>query len=120
MRWASFASLVCVLSLGAVMLPANAGLVWIPGVPDVREGMDSGMVPEEIRESFSQAGVASFSRQVLEARSAELRDRVVADPENPYALHALGTVTFHLGSSARPRHSGAAPLTASPTSRPPT
>lgn len=97
MRWASFASLVCVLSLGAVMLPANAGLVVIPGVPDVREGIDPRMVPEEIRESFSQAGVASFSRQVLEARSAELRDRVVADPENPYPFHALGTVTFHLG-----------------------
>ncbi len=97
MRWASFGRLVCVLSLGAVMLPANAGLVLIPGVPDVREGIDSGMVPAEIRESFSQAGVASFSRQVLEARSAELRDRVVADPENPYPLHALGTVTFHLG-----------------------
>jgi tetratricopeptide (TPR) repeat protein len=55
------------------------------------------VVPAEIREAFSQQGAASLSKQVLAERSAKLRDAVTADPKDPFLLHALGTVTYHLG-----------------------
>jgi tetratricopeptide (TPR) repeat protein len=54
-------------------------------------------VPPEIREAFSQEAVSSLSQQVLAERSAQLRDAVTANPKDPFLLHALGTVTYHLG-----------------------
>lgn len=40
---------------------------------------------------------ASLPEAVLAAHSAELRNRIAGNPDNPHLLHALGTVTFHQG-----------------------
>lgn len=65
---------------------------WSIYPPDGRE-----RVPAEILEQLSQPGVAGLSQAVLGARSVELRGRLAESPDDPFLLHALGTVTYHQG-----------------------
>jgi tetratricopeptide (TPR) repeat protein len=97
MRKAYLACILMVATLATGTLDAVAiPLVQLPEQsPPILIGPDT--VPVEIREAFSQRGVASLSQQILAERSARLRDAVTANPKDPFLLHALGTVTFHLG-----------------------
>jgi len=58
---------------------------------------NSESMPPEILDRISHQGVASLDQAVLDARGAELRERLAKDPENPYLLNALATITFHQG-----------------------
>jgi len=55
-------------------------------------------IPPEIRAAFSQADAASLAENALTAYEARLREQVVTNPEDPFPMHALGTVLFHLGN----------------------
>ncbi len=85
------------LSVGA--WHAHGSLIQSPDLPAAGMATLEAM-PPEIREAFSQSAVASQSQAILAERSAQLRDLVVRNPADPYPLHALGTVTYHLGGEA--------------------
>lgn len=91
--------LVAWLAIGAPQTIA-APLVAIPERSPTAVQDDARAIPPEIRESMAQEKVASLPEQVLLAQSERLRDAVTRNPRDPAPLHALGTVTFHLGGDA--------------------
>ena len=89
----------CGLSASAISLdrplektePDAASFMLTPGL------FEPPSIPPEILDQFSQRNISSLSESLLVARSAELRDRIERNPGDASLLHALGTVTFHLG-----------------------
>jgi tetratricopeptide (TPR) repeat protein len=53
-------------------------------------------IPVEIRTSIARKGLFDLSRNVLQAEGEKLSKELQSHPDDPYLLHALGTVTFHL------------------------
>lgn len=90
-----FRVILVALMLSVQTTGVSASLIQSPELPAPGTvGMEA--MPPEIREAFSQGGVATLPELVLAERSAQLRDVVVNNPADPYPLHALGTVTYHL------------------------
>ena len=91
-RWLMAALLLCVAT-SATAVPLVS--MPEPSSGDLRFGADA--IPNEIRDSIAQDKVATLSERILLGQSERLRAEVTKHPEDPYPLHALGTVTFHLG-----------------------
>ncbi|MDA8136644.1 MAG: tetratricopeptide repeat protein [Desulfobacteraceae bacterium] len=62
-----------------------------------RDNIPAPNIPKEIQDTFSQRNTVNLNQAVLQARSQELRDRMVQTNGDPAIVHELGTVTFHLG-----------------------
>src|SRR5687768_3228052 len=78
--------------------PVKPGGALEPGPWQQAPGAPTSSVPAEVLEQlFSGERIATLSQAVLEARSAELRDRLTKSPANAAVMHALGTVTYQLG-----------------------
>ena len=73
----------------------------VPVMPEREEfrfesGYIDERIPSEVRSALTQKGLFDLSRTALQAQSEALREKIVKQPDDPYLLHALGTVTFHL------------------------
>ncbi len=53
-------------------------------------------IPVEIRKNIVRNGLFDLSRSVLQTEGEKLSKELQKQPDDPYLLHALGTVTFHL------------------------
>lgn len=69
----------------------------LPGVGGEGASGASSAVPAEVNDQFSRKELSTFSEKMLALREAELRERIVKEPENPALLHELGTVSYQLG-----------------------
>lgn len=96
-----FPKLLLALLLSLSALPAQAvPLATLPENSSMAEFISPEVVPEALRQSLSQQNVASLPELILLEQSERLREAVTNNPSDQYALHALGTVTFHLGGDA--------------------
>lgn len=53
-------------------------------------------IPVEVRKPLLQQGLFDITKTILQAKSDELREVVFNNPDDPYPMHALGTITFYL------------------------
>ncbi|NCD26174.1 MAG: tetratricopeptide repeat protein [Deltaproteobacteria bacterium] len=93
--------------LGIGILLTAAGLIFINNAlasiltPQQKKfSVDSPViderVPAEIRTALDRKGLFDISRNALQAEGERLGKELRNKPDDPYLLHALGTVAFHL------------------------
>lgn len=88
-----------VASLISLSCVHDARAIPVTPAPDKFE-LDTGYIderiPVEIRRPLLQQGLFDISKIILQTKSAELREVVINNPDDPYPMHALGTITFYL------------------------
>jgi tetratricopeptide (TPR) repeat protein len=96
MKKFAFCALLCCCVLGwqnsILATPMN-----LPGVGTEGVSGASPAIPAEVNDQFSRKELSTFTEKMLAIREAELRERIVKEPDNPALLHELGTVNYQLG-----------------------